>query len=65
MKSVIYCLERLPVKQGCTYLDRAKDRHGRGHYEETNSVGPKTAVKIAQVVKEIMETVNKTKSANS
>ena len=53
------------LSKDAPYLDRAKDRHGRGHYEETNSVGPKTAVKIAQVVKEIMETVNKTKSANS
>jgi len=53
------------LSEDAPYLERAKDRHGRNHYEETNSVGPKTAVKIAEVVREIMETVNRTKADNS
>lgn len=40
------------------YADRAKDRLGRGHYEETNSLGPKTAQTIADTFKGVMETVN-------
>ncbi|HOJ36452.1 MAG TPA: hypothetical protein PLK93_07815, partial [Clostridiales bacterium] len=53
------------LSEDAPYIERAKDRHGRNHYEETNSVGPKTAVKIAEVVREIMETVNRTKADNS
>lgn len=33
------------------YLDRAFDRFGRKHYEETNSLGPDTAEKIAEELK--------------
>ena len=33
---------------GIPYLDRVKDRHDRNHYEETNSMGPKTAQKIGR-----------------
>lgn len=40
------------------YLNRAKDRLDRNHYEETNSLGPDTAPKIAEVFTKIMETVN-------
>lgn len=43
------------------YLERAKDRFDRNHYEETNSLGPKTHEKIATVVGGIMETVRQTK----
>jgi len=43
------------------YFNRAKDRHGRNHYEETNSMGPGTAAKIAEVFGDIMETVKKSR----
>lgn len=39
------------------YVERAKDRLGRSHYEETNSLGPATAPVIADTFKGIMETV--------
>lgn len=42
---------------GIPYLDRVKDRLGRNHYEETNSMGPKTAPKIAEVFTKMMETI--------
>lgn len=41
------------------YLERAFDRHGRKHYEETNSMGPDTASVIAGAVAGVMDTVNK------
>lgn len=44
------------------YLDRAFDCHGRRHYEETNSLGMKTAATIAEAAEKIAVTVNKTKS---
>ncbi|MBQ3150610.1 MAG: hypothetical protein IJB86_05125 [Clostridia bacterium] len=43
------------------YFDRANDRHGRRHYEETNSLGPRTAQTIADVFTGIMAVVKKTK----
>lgn len=43
---------------GMAYLDRVKDRHNRNHYEETNSMGPKTAQRIADVFTGMMQTVN-------
>lgn len=43
------------------YADRAKDRLGRGHYEETNSLGPLTAFRIADTFRGVMETVNAVK----
>lgn len=43
------------------YLDRAIDRFGRRHYEETNSMGPETAEIIAQNFKSIMDKVNSAK----
>lgn len=42
------------------YLEKAKDRLGRTHYEETNSLGPATAHVIAETFKGIMETVKGT-----
>ncbi len=36
------------------YVDDGRDKHNRRHYEETNSVGPKTAEVIARVVKDIL-----------
>lgn len=44
------------------YLDKATDRLGRRHYEETNSLGPNTATRIAQVFTHMMETVRAAKS---
>lgn len=44
------------------YSDIPRDAHGRRHYEETCSLGPNTAVKIAQVTEEIIRAVNKVKN---
>lgn len=44
------------------YFENGHDIHGRRHYEETNSLGPETAVKIAQTVTEIINTVEKSKN---
>ena len=41
------------------YVDNGRDKHNRRHYEETNSVGPKTAEVIARVVKDILNDINK------
>ncbi len=41
------------------YLEKAKDRLGRNHYEETNSLGPKTAPTIADAFARIMKVVSK------
>jgi len=39
------------------YVDGGKDATGRKHYEETNSLGPKTAETIAETFKGMMETI--------
>ncbi len=39
------------------YVTDAKDRLGRKHYEETNSLGPKTAYVIAEVFEKVMRKV--------
>lgn len=44
------------------YLERAMDRHERRHYEETNSLGPDTAYKLADVFTAVMDVVNRTKA---
>ena len=36
------------------YFENGHDIHDRRHYEETNSLGPKTAVTIADTVKEML-----------
>ncbi len=41
------------------YVDNGRDKHNRRHYEETNSVGPRTAVIIADTVKKIIDDYNK------
>lgn len=41
------------------YLDDGRDKHNRRHYEETNSMGPKTAEVIANAVAEIIEDIKK------
>ena len=44
------------------YLDKAIDRFGRRHYEETNSMGPGTAEIIAENFRILMNKVNTEKS---
>lgn len=44
------------------YFENGRDMHDRRHYEETNSLGPETAAKIAETVSQIINTVEKTKS---
>ncbi len=44
------------------YFENGRDIHERKHYEETNSLGPKTAEKIAQTVREMICAVEKTKN---
>jgi len=39
------------------YVDGGKDKTGRNHYEETNSLGPKTAETIAETFRGMMETI--------
>ena len=39
------------------YLDGGRDATGRRHYEETNSLGPRTAETIAAVFQGMMETI--------
>ena len=44
------------------YFENGRDVHDRRHYEETNSLGPETAVKIAETVSEIINKVEKAKN---
>lgn len=44
------------------YFENGRDVHNRRHYEETNSLGPETAQKIADTVAEIINTVEKSKN---
>ena len=44
------------------YFENGRDVHNRRHYEETNSLGPETAATIADTVKEIINTVEKSKN---
>ncbi len=37
------------------YLDTATDRFGERHYHETNSMGPRTAIVIADTFREVLE----------
>jgi len=43
------------------YFDQPRDRLGRRHYEETNSLGPNTAPRIAEIFADMMETVRRAK----
>lgn len=43
------------------YFDQPRDRLGRKHYEETNSLGPNTAPRIAEIFADMMETVRRAK----
>ena len=44
------------------YMDKAIDRMGRRHYEETNSMGPRTAQFISDAFVKVLDTVRKTKN---
>ena len=44
------------------YLDKAIDRLGRRHYEETNSMGPETAAYIAEALAKVMIYVKEAKA---
>ena len=44
------------------YMDKAIDRLGRRHYEETNSMGPRTAQFISDAFVKVLDTVKKTKN---
>lgn len=41
------------------YIEEPKDKFGRNHYPETNSLGPDTAYYIADTFKEMMKKINK------
>jgi len=45
------------LSKSAPYLDQPKDRLGRGHYEETNSLGPATAWRIANTFADMMKIV--------
>jgi len=42
---------------GIPYLDKTQDRLGRRHYEETNSLGPNTAYKIAEMFEKLLKDI--------
>jgi len=41
------------------FLEEPIDRHGRKHYEETNSAGPMTAVRVAQAFERILRIIGR------
>ena len=45
------------LNENSPYLDNGRDKHNRRHYEETNSMGPKTAQYIADTVTEIVNAI--------
>ena len=45
------------------YFEPTRDRHGRRHYEETNSLGPRTAETLAAVFRTMMASVRKAREA--
>ena len=50
------------LNEDTPYLDKAVDRFGRRHYEETNSMGPETADIIAENFRALINKVNTAKS---
>ena len=46
------------------YFEPTRDKHGRRHYEETNSLGPRTAETIAAVFRGMMCAVRNAKADN-
>ena len=47
------------------YFEPTRDCHGRRHYEETNSLGPRTAETIADVFRIMMTAVHKARAARN
>lgn len=41
------------------YIENGRDKHDRRHYEETNSMGPKTAQVIADTVEDIIKSIKR------
>ena len=41
------------------FVEEPRDRHGRKHYEETNSAGPMTAVRVAQAFERILRIIGR------
>ena len=41
------------------FVEEPKDRHGRKHYEETNSVGPMMAVRVAETFERILRIIGR------
>ena len=41
------------------FVEEPIDRHGRKHYEETNSAGPMAAVRVAQAFRRILENIGR------
>jgi len=41
------------------FIEEPKDRHGRKHYEETNSTGPMAAVRVAQTFEQILRIIGR------
>jgi len=41
------------------FVEEPYDRHGRKHYEETNSAGPMTAVRVAQAFERILKIIGR------
>ena len=50
------------LDESLAYLERAKDIHGRNHYEETNSLGPKTALTIAETFEKMYNAAQQAKT---
>lgn len=46
------------VNEKLPYINSAKDRHGRNHYEETNSTGRETARTILDETKKLIDSLN-------
>ncbi|MBQ7543208.1 MAG: hypothetical protein IJT44_13050 [Clostridia bacterium] len=44
------------------YFSATRDRHGRRHYEETNSLGPRTAETIATVFRTMMAQIDRSRA---
>ena len=41
------------------FIEEPRDRHGRKHYEETNSAGPMTAVRVAEAFERILKIIGR------
>ena len=41
------------------FVKEPRDRHGRKHYEETNSAGPMTAVRVAGAFERILRIIGR------